>query len=126
MNYMPEVAKMLGVELGEEINVGTIGVRYVLTNDGLFYSADGSRCDHILINILTDKTNIKYDPWKPSKNETFYFVDEDGVICSDEWINCWTDNILYRIGNCYRTKDAAEKDISKWIAFYRSNEVLEI
>lgn len=128
MNYMSEVAKMLGVELGEEFEVGTIGVNYVLTNDGLFYSVDGSRCDHILNNILTDRTSIKRKPWKPQVDDYFWYIDANGTYVNEIWDkdrNAYCLN-LYKLGNCYRTEQEAEANYYKWVEFYASDEVLEV
>lgn len=32
----------------------------------------------------------------------------------------------YKLGNCYRTKAEAEFNRDKWMAFYASDEVLEV
>ena len=127
MNYMSEVAKMLGVELGEEFSVGTFGVDYVLTNDGLFYTGDNSRCDNILINVLTDRTSINRKPWMPKEYEKFWYVDIDKHIYAEDFC-CGHINsvLLYKIGNCYKTREEAEANRNKWIAFYSSDEVVEI
>ena len=125
-NYISEIAKMLGVEFGEKFCVGTIGVEYVLTENGLFYATDGSRCDHILTNILTNKVNIKRKPWKPKMHQQYWIVDEFGLTAYDEWMNTSTDLNYYKLGNFYRTKEDAAADSKKWMAFYASDEVLEV
>lgn len=43
MNYMPEIAKMLGVEIGEKFKICEHnGNTYTLTEDGLYYYENGS------------------------------------------------------------------------------------
>lgn len=126
MNYMSEVAKILGVELGEEFSVGTLGVNYVLTNDGLFYATDRSRCDHILVNILTDGTDINRKPWMPKNGGWYYCIDVLGCLGCEQWFGESVDINYYKLGNCYRTKEEAEANREKWKAFYASDEVLEV
>lgn len=123
-NYMSEVAKMLGVELGEEFKIGNDD--YVLMNDGLINISNNSNSTVVFTNVLNGTYTIKRKPWKPSKNRTFYFIDEDGFVCQDEWINCWSDIILYKIGNCYKTAAEAEKYRAEWLSFYKSDVLLEV
>ena len=62
MNYMPEVAKMLGVELEEEFKINDDSTnKFKLTNSGLFWlnhvGVWGS-CDHKLTQLLNGKHEI--------------------------------------------------------------------
>lgn len=127
-NYMAEVAKILGVELDEEFEAR--GYTYKLTNDGLvctmFPQKDEEDYEHMLRVILTGKYPIKRKPWKPRVGEQFYFIDMDGKSCC---LTCGYNNSslnLYKIGNCYRTREEAEANTEKWVQFYASDEVLEV
>ena len=127
-NYMAEVAKILEVELDEEFEVR--GYTYKLTNNGLvctmFPQKDEEDYEHMLRVILTGEYPIKRKPWKPRVGEQFYFIDMDGKSCC---LTCGYNNhslILYKIGNYYRTREAAEADAEKWVQFYASDEVLEV
>lgn len=62
INHMEEVAKMLGVELGEEFEVGLCRVRYVLTEEGLFCASSKREANNMLKYILTGEVEVK--PWK--------------------------------------------------------------
>ena len=133
MNYMAEVAKMLGVELGEEFDVdvhGTI-VKAKITKDDI-YLLDGQSCfsgynsSTLLRNLLRGNYSVKRKPLKPKKNEEYWTVMRDGEVFLATWLNDLIDIHCYKLGNCYRTKEEAETNRDKWISFYSSDEVLEV
>ena len=137
MNYMSEVAKMLGVELGERFKLFDkeydYKFEYYLSDDGIVLDGEGLACDSkkVLHDILCGKYYIKRKPWKPKNGEKFWFVeihtDKDGYVGSQEYYyDCSVDVNFYKIGNCYRTKEEAKANIDKWVAFYKSDEVLEV
>lgn len=64
--------------------------------------------------------------WRPSYRETYYLVAKNGIVLSSVWYNHAFDLMTYKLGNCYRTKEEAEMDRDKWIAFYVSDEILEV
>lgn len=135
MNYMSEVAKMLGVELGErfKINFDIYNSRnpnfdYYLSDKGVVLDQDGFGCssNDVLCGLLYGNYTIRRKPWKPKMKEKYYFVDEIGYTYANEWASAYDDIILYKLGNCYRTSEEAEKNSAKWIEFYSSDEVLEV
>ena len=131
-NYMAEVAKMLGVELDEKFKIkhmsgGISDCYYYFTNFGLcsennFYS-DGPE---LLTNLLIGNYTILKKPWKPRGNEKYWYVTPEGYCCDAICLGDWVNLTLYKIGNCYRTKEEAESNRDKWVEFYKSDEVLEI
>ena len=75
-NKMEEVAKMLGVKLGEEFEVETReGAKYKFTEKGLFvkFINENSfwQTSISLKELLTGELKIK---WKPKSGEKCYFV----------------------------------------------------
>lgn len=136
INHMPEVAKMLGVELDEEFEVPEYPTRtFRITIDGIegFKNGEWSRAGVNLVifeKLLTGEYIIKRKPWKPKDDEVYWFVDEEGKAWSNNWCEndyCLSDYInYYKLGNCYRTKEEAEANRDKWVAFYASDEVLEV
>lgn len=132
-NHMSEVAKMLGVELGEVFEVLEYpSKKFQITNYGIETLQDGEWQCNIAVNsfvfekLLTGKYTIKRKPWKPKEGESYYIVETNGSIGVEEW---WAETIdmnYYKIGNCYRTSEEAEANHEKWIAFYASDEVLEV
>ncbi len=134
-NHMPEVAKMIGVELGEKFTFedldGEMMGTAVIEESGfklLEYNVNytNSWFQYTLENLLTGKYTIKRKPWKPKEGEPYYIVETNGSIGVEEW---WAETIdmnYYKIGNCYRTSEEAEANHEKWVAFYASDEVLEV
>ena len=139
INHMPEVAKMLGVELGEEFEIvfpepcschataifTDEGVRIINTDVYDIYNFKA----YVLRVLCTGVYGIKRKPWKPKRGETYWYVEKDGNIWEMEWHPCryMSDHVnRYKLGNCYRTREEAEANRDKWIAFYASDEVLEV
>lgn len=136
MNYMPEIAKMLGVEIGEVFEArcdrnpdhytkARFTDRYfeiVETN----VAAPSPWNVYCLHGLLEGNLYVKHIPWKPVYNGSYYFIDEDGHVCTDTWINCYSDILLYKSGNCYKTKEDAEVNSAKWKEFFKSDIRLEV
>lgn len=132
-NHMADVAKMLGVELNEkfEVDVGGIIVKAQITTDNIHllnYDRHwgGYSADALLKGLLCGNYTIKRKPWKPKYNEHYFSVGPGGVIEPGVWINDFVDRALYKLGNCYQYGSDAELNKDKWIAFYASDEVLEV
>ena len=125
-NHMVEVAKMLGVELGEKFDVDPYNVTYVLLDDGVHNVSSGLLCPDSLTSLLSGKWIIKRKPWKPKDDEEYWLVNQCGNVISLNWIDNFLCITNYKIGNCYRTKEEAEANRDKWVAFYASDEVLEV
>lgn len=136
-NYMAEVAKLLGVEIGEEFEI-----QYPSPCDikiTAVFSANGFNIVHTdavilqpywkyaeLHALLEGTLTIKRKPWKPKFEESYYSIGVDGTVETGTWLNDFLDYSLYKIGNCYRTIGEARDNISKWGKFYDSDEVLEV
>lgn len=123
-NHMNEIAALLGVELDEEFIIEDYGT-YVLTWKGLMRK-DGVVQGLILTLLLTGELKIRRKPWKPIKDETYYYVVEEGLTWEEDWVDDDVDLMRYKLGNCYRTKEEAEANVNKWRAFYASDKQIEI
>lgn len=135
MNYMAEVAKLLGVELDEEFEIdygrtrtstATItknGLRIINTNM-LDFSGDLNRTT--LDWLLIGGCYIKRKPYKPNRNDSYWTIHRGGNSVCLVWSDDIIDFYAYKLGNCYRTKEEAEANREKWLAFYASDEVLEV
>ena len=135
-NHMVEVARMLGVELGEEFEVeldsNILTMTAMLTENGLKVNKTNmiapyqhsSSC--ILEWLLCGLVTIKRRPWKPKYGEDYYCIGEYGQVIKNRCDNCWMDTMYYKVGNCYRTKEQAINNVKKWENFYASDEVLEV
>lgn len=122
MNYMSEIAKMLGIELREEFMCNE--KTYYLSQTGLFEVREDSHCgydDYTLVNILTGTLAIQRKSWKPNEYEIFWRIDAFGNPVLDKWTGHSRQVACYNLGNCYRTEADAKKYRDKWVAFYASD-----
>lgn len=132
INYMQEVAQILGVELGEEFQIINNGKATVkLTENGLdIVDTLGKLIDNAecvcLTKLLTGKYEIKRKPLKLKKDDFYWNVRLDGEPVLTRWLDDIIDLNNYKLGNCYRTKEEANQNRDKWISFYASDEVLEV
>jgi hypothetical protein len=137
-NYMAEVAKMFCVELGEEFKCDN-GFTYMFTEKGIvspslvymgFYAKPDLEEEHyekVLISLLNGGLTIVHKPYKPKVHESYYFISPRGTVSMS--LNQSDDTLcptLYKLGNCYSTRQEAEANFEKWMAFYQSDEVLEV
>lgn len=136
-NYMAEVAKLLGVEIGEEFEIEYPSPCSVKTT-AVFYEA-GFKILHTdayilhpywqeseLHGLLKGTLAIKRKPWKPKINDAYWFICVDKSAGRREFEGCLLDIYNYKLGNCYRTEKEAISNRDKWVSFYVSDEVLEV
>lgn len=120
-NLIPEIARMLGVELGEEFKIkGFDGLTYKLTDNGLeLTTVDGQKTkwfDHGALNsLLKGKMEIVKLPWKPKAGEQYYsfggrfFGDPTVWIVVDViWQGLAYDVAMFDKGWVYHTKEEAK------------------
>ena len=120
-NLIPEIAHMLGVEIGEEFKIkGYDGLTYKLTDNGLeLTTVDGQKTkwfDHGALNsLLKGKMEIVKLPWKPKAGEQYYSF--GGRLIGDPtvwivvdviWQGLAYDVAMFDKGWVYRTKEEAE------------------
>lgn len=124
MNYYKKIAEMLGVELGEEFSIKNIQTedinraRYKITKEkGLMYSIGGEEWNRSssLLAVFSGAYSIVKLPWKPKKGEAYWHYSEVWrEVISFEWEDCLYDFLLWKAGNCFKTKeegDAKAKEI---------------
>lgn len=117
-NLIPEIAKMLGVELGEEFKFGNNNVKFWFDLDGL-HSEEFETADLTFYRLACGKAEIVKLPWKPKEGQTvysFYSVGLDGVLKVVDFI--WVNDIitfqaLAKAGWVFRTKEEAEAALPK-------------
>lgn len=123
-NLIPEIAKMLGVDLGEEFKIkGYDGLTYKITDNGLELTAvDGKKWfDHGALNsLLKGKMEIVKLPWKPKAGEQYYSF--GGRLIGDPtvwivvdviWQGLAYDVAMFDKGWVFRTKEEAEDALPK-------------
>lgn len=110
MNYMKQVAEMLGVELGEEFTTNIDdSKKYKITSEGLFCLdsfEDWFEAEYSLMMLLIGKLEIK---WQPQVGDFYYFVSPTSKDCVGEQI--WQEDkldvlIKQRVG-IHRTREQA-------------------
>lgn len=122
-NLMPEVARMLGVELGEEFKIKGYGeVTYMIAdNKGLMATDDDPETEWtpanaLFVALLNGEDEIVKLPWKPKERDIFYsFSTTYGkwVVRSNMWAGAPCDYALLDKGWVYRTRAEAEDALPK-------------
>lgn len=125
-NLIPEIAKMLGVELGEEFKIKGREYIFHFVNNGLIaYRTDGSvlPCENCLAHFLwliNGEEEIVKLPWKPKEGEQYYsfggrFLGDPTVwiVIDVIWQGLAYDVAMFDEGWVYRTKEEAEAALPK-------------
>lgn len=62
-------------------------------------------------NILTDWFEEINEPtrWKPEIDQKYYCFGSDGSVIDDDWCGLSIDSNRFEIGNCFQTKEEAER-----------------
>ncbi len=124
-NYMSEVAKMLGVKLGEEFEVTGWNGKFMFDKSGLrikYLGCIEEEAEKTLYQLLNGTEQIVRRPWRPKHGADYWFVN---VFCvglytvEDSYCNgsmADIDRIL--MGNCFPTREAAEAAAPDIVKFY--------
>lgn len=114
-HLLPQVAKLLGVEIGEEfiiensdrketVVLGMDGLHVVQPNNVL-----GPNHYQLLVNVLQGFYKVKKKPWEPKYGEIYYFLDiKEKEIMSYSWGNDTFDYAMKALGMIYRTEEGAQ------------------
>lgn len=122
-NLIPEIAKMLGVELGEEFELkGYKGLVYKFIDDE-FIVCDDTETEYTtanmtLVSLLRGKREIVKLPWKPKNGDVYYTfirdrIDRTCTLVSYRWDGCVIDIALLKAGWVYRTRAEAKSALPK-------------
>lgn len=130
MNYMEQVAKMLGVELGEKfkikMNIKDISEFLISENDVFYINENGIRDDRkhnrnpIFVSLLEGKASVVKIPWKPKEYEQVYFVNRNGIVGTMPFGKSIYDLAFYKLGKFYRTEAEAEAHAEEDAAYWES------
>ena len=124
-NFIPEICKMLGVELGEEFEIkGREYIFHFVDNGLIAYRTDGSVLPyenglaHFLWLINGEEEIVKL-PWKPKEGQTVYSFYARGISSVLEVKSfIWAGSVVYhqalvKAGWVFRTKGEAEAALPK-------------
>jgi len=118
MNYMRQVAKMLGVPWDEnrkrsnEFKISTDNSVYVFFEGGLYFIDNFTKIPRIsldLLRIISGHVDIINLPWKPNPFGAYWTWDTSSA-CAEVKLFTKTprDIINYTVGNYFQTKQEAE------------------
>ena len=127
-NLIPEIAKMLGVELGEEFKIKSREVwTYKFEDNRLRLVGDDTKMSYETANTLAALLNGEYEivklPWKPKREDTYYsfynalfkYYGYERVREISEY--CWSDSpldfALLKMGWVFRTREEAKAALPK-------------
>lgn len=123
MNHMKDVAKLLGVELGEEFKIKHDGCetssKYRISETGLM-NESGIYGPTILTKLLTGDIEIVKPPWKPMDGGDVWYwsILHNEVRLTTFYGNNTYDLALYKLGKLYRTEAEAESHAVEDKAFW--------
>ena len=120
-NLIPEIAKMLGVEIGEDFKIkGYTEQTYRFDDDGLkviySYLMKKTFANVMLGSLLAGKAEIVKLPWKPKKGDAYYTFEVfrgKWVVRSVWWTGEPCNYALLDKGWVFRTKEEAEDALTK-------------
>lgn len=119
MNKMPEVAELLGVEMGEWFEIEGYKHKWRIEEKGLGCNdkvVSLGLCDTILINILINPDKIKKCMFRPKLNEKYYYVCDNGDISYFTNDFSVADLSIIALGNCFPSKTEAQANRGKILA----------
>lgn len=126
MNYIKQFAEMIGVELGEKFNIvddETLknSCPYVVLNGvGIVDSTGTTVNSSTYKNIIVGVYEIQKLPWKPKDGDRYYRVGVNGFIDHDEFDVDFSEDLdKFKMGNCFRSRQEAEKNKGKVVEMYR-------
>ena len=109
-NYMPEIAKMLGVEVGEIFKMTDYNSLYRFTERGLEFKGTAGWCLSERIEcLLTGRNELVRLPWQPKTNEAYYRPAYKFFgVASEVWTDNPYDYAFKEAGMIFRTKEECE------------------
>ena len=126
-NLIPEICKMLGVELGEEFEIkGREYIFHFVDNGLIAYRTDGSvlpyeNCLAYFLWLINGEEEIVKLPWKPKKEERCWYIitdpdcynEESLIAVEDWWYGSFDEQIALKAGVVFRTREEAEAALPK-------------
>lgn len=120
-NLIPQIAQMLGVEIGEDFKIkGYTEQTYRFDDDGLkviySYLMKKTFANVMLGSLLAGKAEIVKLPWNPKKGDAYYTFEVfrgKWVVRSVWWTGEPCNYALLDKGWVFRTKEEAEDALTK-------------
>ena len=119
-HLLPQVAKLLGMEIGEEFIIENADHKetVVLGMDGLHVvqpnNVLGPNHYQLLVNVLQGLYEIKKKPWEPKFNERYYMPSASSQCVYDSiWKGYTLDYAMKLLDMVYKTREEAEAHLSE-------------
>jgi len=118
MNYISQIAKILGLEINEKFKLSSLEGNFHFTEKKLIWTSpiDGQEYgdnSSLLADVLLGEKDIIKLPWLPKHGDTYWHITKMGTADRDRWTGMTYDYILYQFGNCFKTEDEAIKHIQE-------------
>lgn len=130
-SLMPEIAKLLGVEMGEAFyindhlgrrvcaysdnnlfKIGESALLHLNNTDGCFEGSD--RDQSIFVKLLAGLLTVEKLPWEPKYSECYYSPNiAQRVVIKLLWLDDTRDYAMKSLGMVYRTKAEAEAHMAE-------------
>ena len=121
MNYMKQVAEMLGVEMGERFDI-----KYpARTYEDYFFDDLGLKSTEVVFSpvklndIINGNAEIIKKPFRPKYNEGYWIMRVDGNPEYNKFDGGTYDLMVMYMGNCFRTIPEAEAHKDEIMAKFR-------
>ena len=120
MNKWKQFAEILELDLEQEflltdVDGNTKGeLIYKFTEDGLLYKSPtlvkwSKSSSGTIVRLLNGDYKTVNKPWKPKKGEKYWTYSEIWEeVTSFRWEGYYYDLLLWKVGNCFKTRDEAE------------------
>lgn len=125
-NLIPQIAKMLGVELGEEFKINRYDddvMAFKFTDNALMVNVSVKGVEWMaasvtLGDLLAGKLEIIKLPWKPRKADDYYTfsfggLSEEWVVVKQQWDAHPYERALFDKGWVYRSEKEAQAALPK-------------
>lgn len=128
MNYIPEVAKILGVKVGEEFDILVnetemlVHGPYKFTDNALVDYV-GCKTKDLLYRLLTGEYTLQKCSWKPKQGNLCWFIKTDGTVCLDRFRVDSQHLSMLSMGNCFGEASEAEAHIEEMVEKYKKIEM---
>ena len=126
MNLIPTIREALGLQEHEEFNLinpqqSVISRAFRFTSNSLqiHYPQGWEEAhDMTLRALLRGDLKVVKLPFKPKEDEFYYYVGfySGDVIGTSYTAYCQSDIVNANSGNCYQTKEEAEKHVDEWMS----------
>ena len=126
MNLIPTIREALGLQENEEFHI-RFDEDYVSFSKFRFtkecieeiYENGWFKTEEFVLNkLINGEYEVVKLPWEPKESGTYNYVNfYNGQIVQTIYVeNCISDKTRVESGNCYRTKEEAEKHVDEWMS----------